>query len=248
MTDLVTHVSAALASPHPVDRIEAAGLALCEQVEAPVFHRFGPGIYVREVHMRAGNVAVGHHHRHRHLNIMVSGALVLYTDAGPVLLRAPQTFVAEPGRKAALILEDVIWQNVYATDLTNLDELEAWMFDKSAVALSVDDLRARANPVEVQPDAPAWPDGEVAVPMGCVLRSGTLWATAPYDAESVLGPATLGRVCRHASSPSARLERLTGGAMVLITTRRLAGCVGGSKGDPVTVDYHAAARVLRGDV
>lgn len=247
MTDLTRTIETALASPHVVDRAEAI-IAALPQEEAPVFHRFGPGIYIREVHMRAGLVVTGHHHRHAHMNVMVSGALILYTDAGPVHLVAPQTFVAPPGRKAASILEDVIWQNVYATDLTDIDALDAWMFDRSAVALSVDDIMARANPPEAQPDPPAWPYGEVAIPPGCAMRSGALHATAPYEAGAVMGLAPLGRLCRHSAAPSARLERTTGGAMVLVTTRRLAGCVGGSKGDAVTVDYHAAARVLRGDL
>lgn len=245
MTDLVRTFTAALASTDPVERLEAAGLALADQVEAPVFHRFAPGIYVREVHMRAGNVAVGHHHRHRHLNVMLTGALILHTPDGPVLLRAPQTFVGEPGRKVATIVEDTIWQNIYATDLTDIDELDAWMFDRSATVEAVE--AATAVPLEDQPDPPPWPADAVTIPMGCAMRSGCLTATAPYEAGAILGPAGLGRVCRHSQTPSARLERLSGGAMVLATTRRLAGCVGGSKGDPITVDFNAAARVLRGE-
>lgn len=245
MTDLVRTFTAALESADPVERIEAAGLAAVKQEEAPVFHRFAPGIYVREVHMRAGNVAVGHHHRHPHLNVMLTGVLILHTRDGPVVLRAPQTFVSETGRKVATIVEDVIWQNIYATDLTDIDALDAWMFDKSAVVEVVE--AATADPLEDQPEAPPWPMDAVSPPMGCAMRSGGLTATAPYEAGAILGPAALGRVCRHSRTPSARLERLSGGAMVLATTRRLAGCVGGSKGDAVTVDFHAAARVLRGE-
>lgn len=244
MTDLARAIQSALASPDLADRIEPAGL-VAPQDEAPVFHRFGPGIYVREVHMRAGNVAVGHHHRHGHLNIMVKGKLRLLTADGPVELEAPQTFVAPPGRKVAYIIEDTIWQNVYATTETDVDKLDAWIFDKSEVAQAVDAMREVAQ--EPQPELPEWPKNASGVRPGLAIRSGGIWATAPFEAGAVVGGGGLGAMCSHSSQPTARLERLPTGATVLVTTRRLPGCVGGSKGDRITVDYHDAARVLRGE-
>src|SRR3990167_5411984 len=36
-----------------------------EQVECPVYHRFGPGIYIREVHIPAGTFAIGLHQSYK---------------------------------------------------------------------------------------------------------------------------------------------------------------------------------------
>ena len=123
----------ALASPILADRVEAECLAL-PQVDCPVVHHFGPGIYVREVLMPAGTLVVGHHHKTPHLNVFLSGSLVLLDQAGQAkTLHAPFLFVSEPGRKVAWTVTDCIWQNVVATDETDIDALEALMFDKSAI-------------------------------------------------------------------------------------------------------------------
>lgn len=53
-------------------------------------------------------------------------------DGSHTELVAPQTFVAEPGRKIGYIHETMVWQNVYATDETDVEKLEAMFLDKSA--------------------------------------------------------------------------------------------------------------------
>jgi hypothetical protein len=103
-----------------------------EQVDCPVVHRFGPGIYIREVHIPAGTLSVGHAQKTTHLNIMLKGrVLMVNADGSKTEVTAPATFVAEPGRKLGYILEDMIWQNVYATDETDIETLEAMFLDKS---------------------------------------------------------------------------------------------------------------------
>ena len=102
------------------------------QVECPVYHHFGPGIYVREVHLPAGIFAVGHAQRFEHLNIMLKGAVAMTADDGTLkVLHAPLLFVGNPGRKFGYVLEDTIWQNIYATEERDIDTLEATYLDKS---------------------------------------------------------------------------------------------------------------------
>ena len=116
-----------------------------EQVDCPVVHRFGPGVYIREVHMPAGAFIIGHRHKTTHLNVMLTGRLGLLNDDGTETeLVAPQTFVAQPGRKAAYIYEDVIWQNIHATDETDVAKLEDLFLDKSPAFL--DHIAALARP------------------------------------------------------------------------------------------------------
>lgn len=114
-----------------VDGIEARMLEL-PQAECPVVHHFGPGIYIREVTLPAGAVAIGHAQRYNHLNIMLTGAVAILDDEGNVkTLRAPMIFEGKPGRKVGYVLETCTWQNVYATEERDIDILEATYLDKS---------------------------------------------------------------------------------------------------------------------
>ena len=121
MSDLATLHQQALASTSLADRVEAECL-LEPQVDCPLVHHFGPGIYVREVFMPAGTLVVGHCHKLAHLNVFLSGSLALLDDAGGFkVLHAPFLFVSPPGRKMAWTITDCVWQNVVATEETDID-------------------------------------------------------------------------------------------------------------------------------
>ena len=116
------------------DQLESEALAL-PQVPCPVVHHFGPGVYMREVQLSAGTFVVGRNHRQPHMNVMLKGKLQLVDDAGVFhTLEAPQMFTSQGGRKCALVLEDTVWLNVLATDLVDVEAVEAWMFDDGPVA------------------------------------------------------------------------------------------------------------------
>lgn len=126
------------AEPHNIQHHEAVELLESHmlglpQVECPVVHHFGPGIYIREVTLPAGILAIGHAQRFEHLNIMLKGAVVMVDDQGQLkTLRAPLIFTGKPGRKLGYVLEETVWQNVYATEERDVDVLEATYLDKSA--------------------------------------------------------------------------------------------------------------------
>ncbi len=104
------------------------------QVAMPLRHHFAPGICIRELTMPAGTLVLGHHHRFADLNIMLTGRLSLLNQDGTVTeLKAPQTFVSQPGQKIAYIHETVIWQNVWATELTDVEAIENHFLDLSRV-------------------------------------------------------------------------------------------------------------------
>jgi hypothetical protein len=120
-----------LTHPEKLELLEGYMLDL-PQAECPVIHHFGPGIYIREVHLPAGIFAVGHAQRFEHLNIMLKGAVAMVGEDGQLkVVRAPTIFTGQPGRKFGYVLEDTIWQNVYATEETDVDSLEATYLDKS---------------------------------------------------------------------------------------------------------------------
>ena len=113
---------------HPkAKRIEAIlpQLRAMPQVECTEKHYFGPGMYVKEVTMPAGSIIVGKPHKTEHLCVMLQGRMELLKDNGEVVeLVAPATFVGKPGRKVARIIETVVFQNIFATDETDVEKLE----------------------------------------------------------------------------------------------------------------------------
>lgn len=128
-----------------LDHAEEALMSL-PQGEAPVRHIFGPGVYVREVTLKRndslGQLVIGHAHRHPHLCVMLGGLMVLRLPDGRVLeLAGPNTFVSPPGRKVAVVFEDVVFQNIYATDETDPEALEERLLDRSPAFVDMEAMR-----------------------------------------------------------------------------------------------------------
>lgn len=114
-----------------VDTLMKASVEL-EQQPCPVKHHFSPGMYIREVSMSAGTFAIGHYHREEHLNVFLKGSIMVFKEGQePTVLDAPKLFVAQPGRKVGLMLTDVVWYNIWATDETDIEKLEDRFIDKN---------------------------------------------------------------------------------------------------------------------
>ena len=122
-----------LAIIDPIDRAERE-LLTAEQVDIPVEHTFSPGLYVRTVRMPAGALVLGHRHREETLNFMMSGKLMVVVDGVCKVLTAPCILPSAAGtRKAAIIIEEVIWTNVHPNpdNETDIDKLENRYIEKS---------------------------------------------------------------------------------------------------------------------
>lgn len=103
-----------------------------EQADCPVVNTIGNGQYIRELRMSAGTLAIGHYQRFPQMNKFIQGkVLMLQKDGTTKIISAPMEFIGEPGQKIGFVLEDVIWQNVFDTDLTDITLLEAYFFDMS---------------------------------------------------------------------------------------------------------------------
>lgn len=103
-------------------------------------HHFAPGVYVRELFMPEGTMAVGKIHRFEAMNILVSGTVRITTDDGIQDLTGPQIFNSRPGtKKAALALTDVILLNVHHTHLTDVDAIEQEVIAPNFEALAADE-------------------------------------------------------------------------------------------------------------
>ena len=212
--------SHSIVDPAKIERAESHLLDL-PQVECPVVHHFGPDIYIREVTLPAGTLAIGHAQRFEHLNIMLTGAVAMVGDDGQTkVLRAPMIFVGKPGRKLGYVLETCIWQNVYATDERDIDKLESMFLDKSATWQAHaeatkqletyhrrDDredfdlvVRMSGFTHEIVRDQSENPHDQIKMPEGfapkftvrdSVIEGKGVFLSAPVDADEVIAPARI---------------------------------------------------------
>jgi len=140
----------------PIDTMRsllAGGVSIVEKVmlshvqaPCPVNHYFGPGIYIREVSMAAGIFAIGHRQTQEHVNILLKGSVLMMNEDGTThQLNAPLMFTSKPGRKMGYILEDVVWQNIYATEERDVQVLESMFLDKSPAWIDANELRMKSE-------------------------------------------------------------------------------------------------------
>lgn len=191
------------------------------QADCPVAHYFGPSIYIREVRLPAGILAIGHRQKHEHMNIMVKGRVLMVGDNGePIERCAPLIYVGKPGRKIGVVLEDVVWQNIYATDERDVEKLEAMLLDKSPAFLEADaqrllqahderqrdredfacvleeygfDLATAVAQSENESDQNGWPDGIANVVVSdSPIHGKGIFCSAPVEAGEVIAPARIG--------------------------------------------------------
>ncbi len=247
----------------PVDQIDALERQLLAgpQVECPVAHHFGPGIYIREVTIPAGTLVIGHAHKGECLNIMLKGRLILRSPDGDQReVSAPLIMTTGPGRKVAYALEDTVWQNVFATEETDIARLEELFVDKSDGWLDAadrEDYRAflaetgisheHARAVSVnEADQCPLPDGSPVRVAHSAIDGLGVFLTAAVEADTVVGPARLdgkrtplGRFTNHAAAPNARMELLPSGDVDLVASRRI------EAGAEVTIDYRLGVELAR---
>jgi len=128
-----------------IQKLESSELEK-EQVETPVRHIFGAGIYIRELSAPAGTFLIGHRQKTTHMNHMVSGKVLMLKDDGTIgIVTAPATMTMEPGRKIGLVLEDMIWHNIYPTDETDIETLEDTYLDKSEYSKENDKMSKQVD-------------------------------------------------------------------------------------------------------
>jgi len=191
-----------------------------DQADCPVIHRFGPGVYIREVKIPAGALAIGHYQKCPHMNIFLQGRLTIVNNDGTISeLVAPMIFSAEPGRKCGYVHEDVVWLNIYPTDETDVEKLEATYLDKSPSWQQANDLREneavkRIKDVDdyrkllsevgfTEEDVRGQAENEedqIPIPLGSykfavsksLIEGNGIFATAEIGPGEVIGPARIG--------------------------------------------------------
>lgn len=139
-------------SPEVVNKLESLMLKE-EQVDCPVIHTFGPNLYVREVHIPKGAFAVGHKQKYEHFNVFLKGEVSILKDDGTTeRLKAPMMFTGKPGRKIGFAHEDVVWLNIYATKLKDVEVLESVLLEKSDEFLNDQAMRKKMQSLKHEVD------------------------------------------------------------------------------------------------
>ena len=106
------------------------------QEDCPLRNHFAPGLYSREIFMRAGLCVVGKVHKHAHINVVSKGKCIVFTEDGQQMLEAGDTWVSLPATKRAVfVIEDVLWTTTHANPTDSRDVL--WL-ESQLIAPSFD--------------------------------------------------------------------------------------------------------------
>jgi hypothetical protein len=101
-----------------------------DQARFAYSHQILDGIYIRTMLVPAGITLTGAIHKKACFTILWSGKLSVLTTKGAALLEGPLFFPAEAGvRRLGYCHTDVLCSTIHAVSSTNLDEIEAELFD-----------------------------------------------------------------------------------------------------------------------
>lgn len=106
-----------------IQRLESAMLDM-PQIEIETEHHFTPGMYARQILIKAGTTLVGKQHKTEHLNVCC-GDITVWTEGGMRRLTGFHTISSKPGvKRVGYAHADTVWITFHATNETNLDALE----------------------------------------------------------------------------------------------------------------------------
>jgi quercetin dioxygenase-like cupin family protein len=89
-------------------------------------HNFLPGVYVRTLYLKKGDVLTGKIHKHECINIVAKGKIAVTDCNGDrKILVAGDIFNSPAGTKrAGFAFEDTVFINVFNCDETDVDKIE----------------------------------------------------------------------------------------------------------------------------
>ena len=128
--ELKAHRELAAAHTKRLAGLEAGLRAQPEELrkhfEPEIVNHFAPGLYAREMRIKAGACLTSLVHKHAGLSILSKGRMALYMPDGTTQeVSAGFHIVAPAGTKrAAWVLEDSVWTCMHPTELTDLDLIE----------------------------------------------------------------------------------------------------------------------------
>jgi len=237
-----------------------------DQIGCPVIHRFGPGIYIREVFVPGGSFVVGHRHKTEHLNIVLTGKMSMLQEDGSIKdIIAPTILVFKPGRKCGYVHQDLTWLNIHSTTETDVEKLELTFLDKTPLieeetqhinrAIDNEDYKnvlkefglteevARAQSENEEDQIPFPYGGYKTQVKDSDIEGKGVFASADIIPGESIAPARLnskrtpaGRYTNHSISPNAKMVMINND-IFLVATKDIRGYKGGFIGEEITTDY-----------
>lgn len=116
-TSTAVRVEALPTSITEVEALEASLLASGLAEEQDVRHYHGDGVYVRELVIPARRLCIGMIHKYRHVSIMLTGKMMMWTsERGAFLAEAPFISVTPAGcKRAGYALSEVRFVTAHGT-------------------------------------------------------------------------------------------------------------------------------------
>lgn len=104
-------------------------LAKLPQAEIEPKHEFIDGLYRREITFQKGTFATGKIHKDDHMDVVLSGEMVVASEDGYKYIKGPCTLTSRAGnKKAGYALTDVTWVTYHPTKETTVEGVESEMF------------------------------------------------------------------------------------------------------------------------
>lgn len=124
------------------------------QVEMPLTHRFQDGVYLREIFMPADTWVVGHVHKTRHWNVILSGSAIVSVGGVARKISAGMVFESPAGsQKWLYIVEDMRFMTIHGnpSDESDIPTIEEGLIEmpeemmQAKGRMSVDAFRLSVN-------------------------------------------------------------------------------------------------------
>lgn len=121
-----------------IERLKDRMLALPNQIEMPAEHTLIDGVYTRTLRIPKGTVLVGKIHLKECVNIVAKGDISVLTESGAGRFRAGHVAVSAAGiQKLGYAHEDTVFINVFRTDETSIEKIEAEIATEDRTCLSL---------------------------------------------------------------------------------------------------------------
>jgi len=115
-----------------IERLESAMMEIGEKLEVETNHHFSKDVYAREMRLNKDTLIVGKIHKHKNLNILSSGEALVASVDGIKEVKAPYTFVSDPGAKRVIYAKtDIVWTTIHGTSETDVDKIEELFIAKN---------------------------------------------------------------------------------------------------------------------
>ena len=114
-------------------------------------HHISEGVYTRSLTIPKGIMLTGKIHKKACTTILLKGDITVMTDEGMQRIKAPYIATSKAGiKRAGYTYEESIFVTVHATELTEIADIEAELFQESDITW-VDELLLALNPPSTQP-------------------------------------------------------------------------------------------------